>query len=159
MTTTFVAFDGELDTRYDFPASHALGGDHWRVLRSFRYYLGENYSNQWVFVQAGMLTDGASVPQLFWNIIPPWGPYGQAAVVHDLLCRSLTILQDGKPTAITRARCDAILMEAMTVLGVPWAKRWMIYSAVCAYRIVSRTSKPVDSELQRDLEAAWEAHD
>lgn len=145
-------YDLPLDTRYDLNASRKLGKDHWRVLKSFSYKIAEG---EWVTVPAGYLTDGASVPKIFWNIIPPWGVYGQAAVVHDILCEYLTIIKEGVPERITRARCDEILNEAMKVLGVPTLKRLAIYGAVCAYRIATFTDEPSNTPLKRLLEAEW----
>ena len=98
------SFTAPLDIRYEAQASKILGPDHWRVITSFRYYLGSKYSEQWVTVPVGYLTDGASVPQLLWNLIPPWGSYGQAAVVHDLLCEYLAIVVAGELVSITRER-------------------------------------------------------
>lgn len=153
--SSFTDFSAPLGIQYDAEASLALGKDHWRVLNSFRFYIGSPESGKVVYVPAGYLTDGASVPQLFWNIIPPWGSYGQAAVVHDILCEYLSITKDGQPQPITRARCDAILLEAMEALGVPKAKRWAIYLAVCAYRLVSGVSRPTTTPDKRKLEAEW----
>lgn len=153
--SSYTEFTAPLDVRYDTEASKILGADHWRVLKPFRFYLGQKDSERWVYVPAGYLTDGASVPQLFWNIIPPWGSYGQAAVVHDIVCEYLTITADGAPAPVTRAECDRILLEAMEVLGVPSLKRKAIYGAVCAYRVVSATDKPSTTAKKRALEASW----
>ena len=125
------------------------------MITSFRYYLGSKYSEQWVTVPAGYLTDGASVPQLLWNLIPPWGSYGQAAVVHDLLCEYLAIVVAGELVSITRERCDEIFYESMGVLGVPKWKRWVIYRGVSAYRKLARVEKPSTIPLKRKIEAAW----
>ena len=41
-------------------------------------------------VPAGFITDGASVPRIFWSICPPMsGSFGEAAVVHDFLYSAL----------------------------------------------------------------------
>lgn len=141
-----------LDTRYDAYASEVLGKDHWRILTSFSYKIDEECH---VTVPEGYLTDGASVPKVFWNIIPPWGKYGQAAVVHDILCEYLTVVKNGRPERITRARCDEILNEAMYALGVPDATRMTIYGAVCAYRLTFGTQDPSSTSLKRRLEAEW----
>lgn len=141
-----------LDTRYDAYASKVLGVDHWRVLTPFSYKIDEE---NWVTIPAGYLTDGASVPRLFWNMIPPWGKYGQAAVVHDLLCEYLTVVKNGRPERISRARCDEILNEAMYSLGVPDGTRIMIYGAVCAYRWTIGTKEPSATLEKRRLEADW----
>lgn len=36
-------------------------------------------------VQAGYVTDFASVPPLLWSVIPPIGKYNRAAILHDYL--------------------------------------------------------------------------
>lgn len=95
------------------------------------------------------------MPRLFWNMIPPWGAYGQAAVVHDLLCEYLTVVRNGKPVKITRAECDNVLNQAMQNLGVPTAQRLMIYGAVCAYRVTFNITEPSATLLKRRLEADW----
>lgn len=141
-----------LDTRYDSESSLTLGRDHWRVLTPFSYKIDEE---SWVTIPAGYLTDGASVPRLFWNMIPPWGRYGQAAVVHDLLCEYLTVTRNGRPERISRARCDEILNEAMYALGVPDGQRMTIYGAVCIYRWTIGTTEPSATIEKRRLEAEW----
>lgn len=145
-------YTGPLDTRYDPEASKILGKDHWRILTPFSYRID---AERHVSVPAGYLTDGASVPQLFWNMIPPWGKYGQAAVVHDLLCEYLQVVRNGRPERISRAYCDSVLNEAMVSLRVPDAKRLTIYGAVCLYRWTIGTEEPSATLLKRRLEAEW----
>lgn len=152
---SFRKFDAELMMVYDAKASKRLGKDYWRVQQPFRYYLGTKGSNQWVAIPAGYLTDGASVPQIFWSVIPRWGLYGQAAVVHDYLCEYLSITEDGVPKSITRSRADDILLEAMQVLEVPEFTAATIEAAVDFYRVVSRTDKPSNEPIKRQLEAEW----
>lgn len=151
----FISFTAKPLIYYDDDASALLRGDYYRVAESFRYYLGEKYTDQWVFVPAGMLTDLASIPRLVWNILPPTGKYGAAAIVHDRLCNTLQITQAGKLINVPRSKADAILGEAMEVLKVPWFKRVSISSAVALYRWVARPNKPVISELQLRLERDW----
>lgn len=38
-----------------------------------------------ITVPAGFRTDFASVPKIFWNILPPTGEYSVPAIVHDYL--------------------------------------------------------------------------
>lgn len=153
--SSFTAYSAPLDIRYDKEASAALGADHWRVTKDFRYFIGGKNTQQWVTVPAGYLTDGASVPRALWSLIPPWGAYGQAAVVHDLLCEYLAIVDHGELVPITRERCDEIFNEAMAVLGVPGDTRNAIYNGVRLYRLMTGVSKPSTTPLKRSLEAAW----
>ena len=66
-------------------------------------------------------TDLASVPRVFWNLIPPFGKYDDAAVIHDWLYRT---------HITTRAVADATLMLGMTIKRVNRLERWTIYLAV-----------------------------
>ena len=36
-------------------------------------------------VPKGFITDGASVPRIFWPVFPPFGPWLKAAILHDWL--------------------------------------------------------------------------
>ena len=155
--SSFTSFSGPLDTRYDAVASDALGGDHWRVLREFRFWAElPRLGRIWITVPAGYLTDGASVPRLVWGLVPPWGAYGQAAVVHDLLCEYLVVMTDaGKQVDITRAEADALFLEAMIVLRVPTPNRSLMYAGVSTYRLVTFTHSPSNTSEKRELEAAW----
>ena len=69
----------------------------------------------------GTTTDGASTPRILWRVIPPFGPYWPAAVLHDYLYRS-----SQKP----KAECDSILLEAMLWLGVEQVEADAIYEGV-----------------------------
>ena len=77
-----------------------------------------------ITIPAGFVTDLASIPRLFWNILPPFGKYTEAAVVHDWIYRN---------HAYPRAICDAILLEAMQLCGVGWFQRQLIYRNVRAF--------------------------
>jgi hypothetical protein len=135
---TFNQFDAPAMTIYDHAASEQLGRDYWCVVNTFRYFIGSPNSKMWVEVPKGYLTDGASIPRPFWNILPPWGRYGQAAIVHDYLCDYGLVLVDGEFREITRAETDRILSESMVVLGVPALKRSIIMSGVNLHRIIMR---------------------
>lgn len=151
----FVSFTSKPTIYYDDEASELLGGDFYRVAESFRYYLGEKYAEQWVYAPAGMLTDLASIPQIVWNLLPPGGKYGAAAIVHDRLCNTLQLTQAGKLISIDRKKADAILGEAMEILKVPFWKRILISSAVSLHRTIRRIDTPIISPLQVALEKNW----
>lgn len=121
-----VRFEDALDLRYQD------GRKHWQVIHDFHYdtdvicaglvavQFGRGLCR--IQVPAGFETDFASVPQLFWNILPPCGSYGKAAVVHDFLYRTEGVA--------TRGQADAVLLEAMTFLKVGWLTRQIIYWGV-----------------------------
>lgn len=72
-------------------------------------------------VPTGFKTDLASIPQFLWNVLPPVGRYDRAAVLHDYLYQH---------NGCTRAEADAVLYEAMYVLGVDRFTRWTIYAGI-----------------------------
>jgi len=86
------------------------------VLRPLRYQRGDEVLE----VPQGFITDYASVPKIFWNIIPPSGRYARAAVLHDWLY---------KVGMFSRLECDQIFKEAMKALDVaPWKRQVMFYA-------------------------------
>lgn len=96
-------------------------GKHWRLEEEFSYHVGEYPSDDIVTVPKGHITDFASIPRLFWRILPPWGKYGKASVIHDYLCD--TRMRSSKET-------HRIFYEAMGVLGVKRWKKEVMYRAV-----------------------------
>jgi len=99
-------------------------GRTWVILREFGYDVGAEGSGDRITVRVGFQTDFASIPRLFWAVLPRWGRYGNAAVVHDWLYWT-----QERP----RAAADAIFHEGMGVLGVHRVTRWIIYGAVRAF--------------------------
>jgi len=69
-----------------------------------------------IHVPAGFVTDYASIPRIFWGILPPSGKYTKATVLHDYLYASELF---DKKTA------DLIFKEAMLSLDV---SKWKIYT-------------------------------
>ena len=131
-------------------------GRRWRLIRSFRYHVHTRYSGTIITVPAGFITDFASSPRIFWPIVSPWGKWGKAAIVHDLLyqrqeygewrIKILWLSAEGKEvdgktlgailnpysffdrTPIARKWADCVFLEAMEVLGVaPWRRRLMYW--------------------------------
>lgn len=119
----------------------ALDDNKWKLLEQFDYYIGSLESDEYVAVPVGYVTDFATIPQIFWSIIPPWGKYGKAAVIHDFLCTDGYYFRttNGKPlqVSVTRKEADDLFLEAMTVLGVDEVTRSAMYAAVRAYAIVT----------------------
>jgi len=72
-------------------------------------------------IPAGFVTDFASVPRWLWWIVPPWGRYFPAAVVHDWLYS----IQD-RP----RENADKIFLLIMEALNTPAWRRQIMYRVV-----------------------------
>ena len=128
-----------------------LGEGRWRLENDYRYFIGGSEFNA-VTVPKGFITDGASVPQILWSLLPPEGEYFRAAIIHDRLYRPvcvdghvpLTIAEserlvaEGVPmghlarpgSPVTRKQADDIFMLAMVDSGVGWWRRWAVYLGV-----------------------------
>ncbi len=65
------------------PLLRLVGDRVWEVAEAFEVYVPE--TEQKVTVSKGFRTDLASVPRLLWPLIPPYGRYAEAAIVHDVL--------------------------------------------------------------------------
>ena len=96
-------------------------GTKWIVQRAFSYYVGDEKNNDVITIPVGHVTDFASIPRALWAILPPFGRYTQAAVVHDYLC-------DKRTRSSTETH--KIFMQAMEVLGVSRWKRYPMYYGV-----------------------------
>jgi hypothetical protein len=74
-----------------------------------------------VRVPVGFVTDFASIPQVFWQLLRPDGLYGYAAIVHDWLYWQQTLRRD---------KSDEILKLAMQEFEVDALTIGTIYGAV-----------------------------
>jgi hypothetical protein len=81
----------------------------------------KTYQRKAITVPRGFVTDFASVPRLFWSILPPIGRYGYAALFHDYVYWQ----QIG-----TRSEADVVFRDTMDELGVPTWKRAILFWAV-----------------------------
>lgn len=81
-------------------------------------------TDQTITVHAGFVTDFASTPRALWAVLPPFGTYQRAAVIHDYLYWDQSCSID---------QADKILMIAMYESNVDKIKREIIYRAVRRY--------------------------
>ncbi len=86
-------------------------GEFWKVLRSFTYRIGSRYSNQYIKVRAGELTDFASIPKWLRPFLPSWAKYNKSSVLHDQMYREQKIM--GEP--ISRKMADDTWLGAMLI--------------------------------------------
>ena len=93
-------------------------GHRWIVTEPFLY----STSLHKIEVPKGFITDFASIPRVFWRILPPTGKYTMAAVIHDWLYFSAYM--------DNRKLCDNIFSMAMDSCGVPIWKREVLYRGV-----------------------------
>jgi hypothetical protein len=89
-------------------------------------------------VPAGFETDFASVPRFVQWLIPAYGRYTLAAIVHDWLCVQLEDHYAGKHelsgdevfVPANSVDVDGIFRRIMQELGVPFVRRWLMWAGV-----------------------------
>jgi Protein of unknown function (DUF1353) len=75
-------------------------------------------------VPAGFVTDFASAPGLFTWLVPRYGRFTKAAILHDFLC------DEAKEGRFIRSQADRIFRRVMRELGVGFIRRWVMWAAV-----------------------------
>ena len=85
-------------------------------------------------VPAGFDTDFASVPTPFTWLVPRYGLYTKAAILHDYLCRT---------GQVSRADADGLFRRSMRELGVSVPHRYLMWTAVRLASLL-RGSRPGD---------------
>lgn len=95
----------------------ASGKGEWTLVRQLRYAGRE----QQFAVPPNFKTDGASVPRVMWHLLPPFGRYLKAAVIHDYLYVT-------RP--VSRKDADGIFRRIMREAGVSKPKRYIMWAAV-----------------------------
>lgn len=100
----------------------------WKLDEAFDYYIDESARRVTISVPKGFETDFASIPRIFWNILPPFGTYGKASIVHDFLYSVLS-----NDLQYTRADCDKVFLDAMGILGTNVIVRYSMWVAVRSF--------------------------
>ncbi len=102
-------------------AVRSSGPEEWELLESLAY---RGRRDRFV-VPAGFRTDLATVPRVVVWLVPRWGLYTRAAVLHDWLCT------EGIATgAVTARDADGLFRRVMRESGVPVLRRWLMWCGV-----------------------------
>jgi len=85
------------------------------------------YQGRWerFVVPAGFRTDFATVPRVVTWLVPRFGAYTLAAILHDWL------VSEGLRTGVVTSRqADGIFRRVMRESGVPVLRRWIMWAGV-----------------------------
>ena len=106
--------------------------EHWILLEPCIYHLKDAQGEEWVECPVGMVTDFGSIPRPLWGLpnLSPMGKFRRAYCVHDKTYIAPVVRSDTSARVIDRGEADAILKEALLVLGATWLTRQTIWSAV-----------------------------
>ncbi|WP_378739510.1 DUF1353 domain-containing protein [Nocardia brasiliensis] len=99
------------------PVVEEIDAQFWRVVEPLVY---QGDSQEFV-IPAGFRTDFASVPRALVWLIPRYGAYTRAAILHDYL-RSANV--------VSIADADGIFRRCLQELGVSVPRRWMMWAGV-----------------------------
>ena len=94
-----------------------IDDSHWELVEPITY---QGNTDTWT-IEPGFKTDFASVPRPLVWLIPRYGRYTKAAILHDFLWIT---------PAVSRADANGVFRRAMRELGVPFVRRWMMWGAV-----------------------------
>jgi hypothetical protein len=108
-----MAFESEVVVR-------EVNDNTWELADALRYV---GNTDRFV-VPAGFRTDFASVPRVFVWLIPKYGRYTKAAILHDFLC------VEAKAGRFDRDDADGLFRRSMRELGVSFLRRWVMWGAV-----------------------------
>jgi hypothetical protein len=104
------------------PVLMYVGGGQYRTVGP-TVYVGSSDVFQ---IEPDFPTDLASVPRLFWALLPPSGVYERAAVVHDWFCVHLA-----KGDCIVSARdADGLFRRIAREGGAGLLTRWALWAGV-----------------------------
>ncbi|GEM33927.1 hypothetical protein NN3_49340 [Nocardia neocaledoniensis NBRC 108232] len=99
------------------PVVEELDAKFWRLTEPLTY----RGAVETFTVPAGFRTDFASVPRALVWLIPRYGAYTRAAILHDYLCRTDTV---------GRADADGLFRRCLREFDVSVPRRWMMWAAV-----------------------------
>jgi Protein of unknown function (DUF1353) len=110
-----MGFEGEVVVRPVQP-----DGRKWRLEQGFTY----KGHTDIIEVPQHLETDFASVPRVFVWLLPRYGRWTQAAILHDYLW------SEARQGRFDFYDADGIFNRALRELGVPFLRRWVMWTAV-----------------------------
>jgi Protein of unknown function (DUF1353) len=110
-----------------------VDADRWALVDDL-VYLGNR--DRFV-VPAGFRTDFATVPRPVTWLVPRFGAYTLAAILHDWL-----ITEGLRAGALTSREADGIFRRVMREAGVPVLRRWLMWTGVRWGALVDPARRP-----------------
>ena len=103
-----------------------IDGHSWRLVEEFSWFEKDLTSDGiTIAVPAGFITDFASIPRVLWSWLPPQF-FAKPAILHDWLYYNGAV----GDLKVTRAQADKVFRDALGETGVPWARRWLMWTGV-----------------------------
>ena len=94
-----------------------------------------------ITIPKGFITDGATIPKLFWNILSPFGRFFKSCALHDYICLMAKLKNNEAPnlkeginiSTQYRKRADTLLSLSMKKQGIKLWRRLLIMTNVRTY--------------------------
>jgi hypothetical protein len=110
--------------------TRSFGDDRWELTRALIY---QGQRDTFV-IPAGYVTDYATVPRVVSWLIPRYGRYTRAAILHDYLITDRLGTSDVDRLApwpvITPTDVDGLFRRVLRELGVSAPRRWLMWAGV-----------------------------
>ena len=106
-----------------------------------------------IHIPEGFETDYASIPRGFWGLLPPFGKYLRAAIVHDFL------YSIHNTYGINKTIADKIFYNLMITDNTNKIKAWLMYKAVQGFGKPSFKTPKVDGSVPYEDQAVWDRTD
>ena len=113
-----VTFPDPLLLKYEF----GHGGD-WELEQDFRVFWTDGGKEYRYKAEAGLITDGPSIPGWAQSVINKEGNKAPASIVHDQM-------YERREPGWTRQECDRLLYHGLRASGVGWLEAKAMYYAV-----------------------------
>lgn len=117
------SFIGELENR-------TVGNRKWKLLSDLTYITDMGFNHIQITAKTGFQHDLASIPRIFYGLIPKTGRYDRAAVIHDWLYVYGECVINGMMTPIDKKFADDVFYDAMLAAGVNRWRAKIMYWAV-----------------------------
>lgn len=108
----------------DYPITKFVGDK-----KNPKWELVEAFNRDGITVPEGFVYDKASVPRFLWWLLPPFGTYERAAVIHDWIYRNKGLI-DEYDDSYTRSDADKLFFKHMLEDGVSKRRAKIMYNAV-----------------------------
>jgi hypothetical protein len=122
------------------PLLEYVGHKYWTVAQELHY---RGNTDEFT-IPAGFHTDLASTPRIVWPVLPPFGAYMPAALVHDQLCRD---------PAVSLKDADGVFRRVLRETGVPRWQRALLYAGVRVAHLAGMGRRAVGSGREQDRPA------
>jgi hypothetical protein len=104
------------------PVLMYLGGGQYETVGPTEYVGDRDV----IHIPAGFRTDLASVPRVFWALLPPQGVYEAAAVAHDWHCTRLAV----GDCEVSSRDADGLFRRMAREGGAGLLTRWALWTGV-----------------------------